>query len=413
MVAISPLFFLNKGGLSTLKATRNNFFFCVLAGGIAAMLLLILQIVTHQPFFTAQPYNSYILQAQSWLQGRLDLGQVYPYLELAIYHGKYFVSFPPFPSYLMLPFVALGWNSCDGTIAFVSAIFGAVYAYRLAAHWISDKKAALLFALLVTIGSNWLFTSVNAWVWFIAQNLAFTLTMAALFYAARGKAGAAFTLWACAVGCRPFQILYIIVILYLLYDAYKQQPLREMLHSHITAVIPACCIAASYMLLNFLRFGSITEFGHNYLPEFMRVQTGQFNLEYIKTNFSHLFRLPLFENGRIEFQNADGFCMFLASPILISFFVYWLIGMVRGHAKDRIKLSVIMALFWIHLIAITAHKTMGGSHYGNRYVNDTLPVIFAALCFIAAKYKKGVLLNVLPLFMGTGLNIYWILLYFK
>ena len=32
----------------------------------------------------SQPYNSYILQAQSWLEGRLDLGRDYPYLELAL-----------------------------------------------------------------------------------------------------------------------------------------------------------------------------------------------------------------------------------------------------------------------------------------------------------------------------------------
>jgi hypothetical protein len=46
----------------------------------------------------SNPYNSYALQTDSWLKGRLDLGQDYPWLELAIYQGKYFVSFPPFPS---------------------------------------------------------------------------------------------------------------------------------------------------------------------------------------------------------------------------------------------------------------------------------------------------------------------------
>lgn len=38
----------------------------------------------------SQPYNSYILQAQSWLEGRLDLGRDYPYLELAIFNNKYY-----------------------------------------------------------------------------------------------------------------------------------------------------------------------------------------------------------------------------------------------------------------------------------------------------------------------------------
>ena len=47
----------------------------------------------------SNPYNSYALQTDSWLKGRLDLGQNYEWLELAIYQGKYFVSFPPFPSY--------------------------------------------------------------------------------------------------------------------------------------------------------------------------------------------------------------------------------------------------------------------------------------------------------------------------
>ena len=55
----------------------------------------------------SNPYNSYALQTDSWLKGRLDLGQNYEWLELAIYQGKYFVSFPPFPSYVLIPFVVL------------------------------------------------------------------------------------------------------------------------------------------------------------------------------------------------------------------------------------------------------------------------------------------------------------------
>lgn len=393
-----------------------NLIFCIAAGLAAAVVLLVIQGLTGNWFFEAQPYNSYILQAQSWLEGRLDLGKNYEYLELAIYGGKYFVSFPPFPSYIMLPFVAAGWLSCDGTIAFVSAILGAVFAYRLAAEFIQNKKFALIMALLVTVGSNWLFTSVNAWVWFIAQNLAFTLTAAALFYAVRGKACVSFTLWACAVGCRPFQIIYIAAILFLLYKSYKNQSphmtAAQMIRRHMPAAVPACCIAVSYMVLNYARFGSIVEFGHNYLPEFMRVETGQFNIEYIKRNFGNLFRLPAISDGKIEFQSSDGFCMFIASPVLIPFFIYWFITMIKGTKEDRIALGGIMLLFWIHMLSITAHKTMGGSHYGNRYVTDALPSVFAALCFMTERYKKDRIINILPLVFGASLNIYWAVIYF-
>lgn len=392
------------------KKTRS----AILTAGTTLLILIILQAVTNRWFFMPQPYNSYILQAQAWLEGRLDLGMDYPYLELAIFEGKYFVSFPPFPSFLMLPFVALGITACDGAAALVSAVLGAVFSYRLAAEYTKNGTAVLL-ALLVTVGSNWLFTSLTAWVWFIAQNLAFTLTVAALFYAKRGNAGISFTLWACAVGCRPFQIIYIAVILYLLYQAYKPDTLTNMIKKHILSVIPACCIALSYMILNYMRFGSIFEFGHNYLPEFMRVETGQFSIEYIKDNFIKLFRLPEISAGKIVFQNADGFCMFIASPVLVPFAVYWVIGMIKGKRTERLALAGSMLLFCIHLIMITAHKTMGGSHYGNRYVTDALPAVFAAMCFIIGKQKNScrAWINAVPLIIGAGLNIYWVIDYFK
>lgn len=41
--------------------------------------------------WNGNPYNSYVLQADAWLRGRLDLinGADYSWLELAIYGGRY------------------------------------------------------------------------------------------------------------------------------------------------------------------------------------------------------------------------------------------------------------------------------------------------------------------------------------
>ena len=73
-------------------------------------------------------YCSYALQAERWLSGHLDLGQDYPWLELAIYQGKYYVSFPPLPTLLVMPFVAL--FGVDGTpeylIAAAMSLIGAI-----------------------------------------------------------------------------------------------------------------------------------------------------------------------------------------------------------------------------------------------------------------------------------------------
>ena len=93
----------------------------------------------------SQAYNSYILQAQSWLEGRLDLGRDYPYLELAIFNNKYYVSFPPFPSYVMLPFLLIGWNSCDSMIAFAVSLLGAVYTFKILKHFDIESKIRNIF----------------------------------------------------------------------------------------------------------------------------------------------------------------------------------------------------------------------------------------------------------------------------
>src|SRR5579872_223630 len=57
------------------------------------------------------PYNHYALLAEAWLHGRQDLAHGPPGYagnnDFAVYAGKTYISFPPFPAVLMLPFVAL------------------------------------------------------------------------------------------------------------------------------------------------------------------------------------------------------------------------------------------------------------------------------------------------------------------
>lgn len=370
---------------------------------------------TGQWFIKDQPYNSYILQAQSWLQGRLDLGRDYPYLELAIYGGKYFVSFPPFPSYVLLPFVAIGRTSCDGMIAYVFSLAGAVYAYKIMRHFDTKYGIAMFFALFVTIGSNWLMTAQNAWVWFIAQNMAFALNMAAIYYALRNKAGLSLLLWACAVGCRPLTAIYAPLLIYILYRAHisenPEDKIADIIKKRWSAAIPMLVVAISYMILNYARFGNITEFGHNYLPEFTRVETGQFNIAYIMKNLPNLIRLPSFENGSVSFPMADGMCLFIASPIFISYLVYTVHPLIKKEKSDKAVMIMVFILTLTYLLLLTAHKTMGGSHFGNRYTTDTLPFVFLA---IAMLYKKGkpIVFNY-PLFVfGLLLNMYGTIDYF-
>ena len=104
----------------------------ILALLTTAAVFLVLMMFTGQWPWRANDYNTYALQADAWLHGRLDLGQDYPWLELAIYDGKYYASFPPFPSYVLLPFAAcFGKSTPDHWIALAFAALAVRYAAAL------------------------------------------------------------------------------------------------------------------------------------------------------------------------------------------------------------------------------------------------------------------------------------------
>lgn len=395
------------------KILKNRSFFdldvFVLCLCVTAVLFIAWTFTGQWPW-KSQPYNSYILQAQSWLSGRLDLGQNYSHLEIAVFNGKYYISFPPFPSYVMLPFVLIGWTSCDGMIAFATALAGAVYAYKILRHFNIESKRAVFFALFLTVASNWLLTAQVAWVWFIAQNMAFTLCLMAIYYALKGKAGLSLSFWACAVGCRPFQALYIPVLLYIIYKKHMEEnpddKLTDILKKKWKCLIVPFAIALSYMILNYARFGNITEFGHNYLPEFMEAQNGQFSFKYLAGNLPRLFKLPPVNKGVFEYPQFNGMCLFFISPIFIAYVINIIRCGIKKQTFDKTLIIVSAVIIIIELLCIASHKTMGGSQFGNRYTNDVLPLVLLSMAVLIPKTEgKYHGLNY-PLFLiGLSLNL--------
>ncbi len=336
------------------------------------------------------PYNTYALQAARWLEGHLDLGQNYAHLEIAEYGGRFYASFPPFPSVVLLPFVFLfGTATPDGLISILFAAAGAALAVKLAFLYEKSEKEALFWALYITLGSNLLSVMCTGWVWFIAQTMAFTFLLGAFCAAKTGKTGASLLLLVCAVGCRPFSVLCLPILLYLLHEAGCRFSRRTFLH-----VLPALALALFYAALNFLRFGNPLEFGHNYLPEFLAEP--QFGLSYVPANARTLVRLPGLEDGRLVFPEFNGFAFFLASPLFLS------CGLrLFRRRRDRVDFITIgLLLLWLLLFCM--HRTMGGWHFGHRYTLDLLP---PALWLILR--HEGEYYGHIPLFLlGFLLNIY-------
>ena len=107
----------------------------------------------------AGPYNSYALQAENWLAGRnyIANGEDYPWLELAIYSGRYYQSFPPVPAVLMLPFVAAfgSWQALPGGLIMLElALLCAAGVYLCCMRSGMAADVCAYFAVFISMGSN-------------------------------------------------------------------------------------------------------------------------------------------------------------------------------------------------------------------------------------------------------------------
>ncbi len=165
-------------------------------------------------------YNTYALQADSWRCGRLDLGQDYPWLELAIFEGKYYCSFPPFPSYILFPFTFFFESATpDYFLMVIFNILIICFLYQLAQELKVNPQSAMLLTLFVTIGANTIFVMMKPSVWFFAQLLCFLMAVLSIYFAVRGKGGWSLFFWGASVGCRPMQVLFLPVLLVILFKS--------------------------------------------------------------------------------------------------------------------------------------------------------------------------------------------------
>ena len=347
---------------------------------LVALALLLYHSLAGGTLLQTSEYNSYALQAQNWLEGRdyIADGENYEWLELAIYNGRYYQSFPPVPALIMLPFVAAAgdWQAIPGNlIAAVLALICASGVYLACMRRGMKPACCACLTLFVSLGSNLFWMSTSDGVWFLAQLCGMLFVVWGLFFAL-GKTGAdaapASLSMALAVGCRPFYALFLAC--WLIWRLRKSHTLAKM----IPAVAPAAAVALCLMAYNCARFGNPLEFGHNYLPEFTRSAEGQFSLSYLWGNIKKLLRpVTLDAQARLVFEKFNGFMFVIANPlfllaILRGLWVCLPAGKTRGSDDLPLPSSGIFILSVCILLTLATcmHRTLGGWQFGARYMVD-------------------------------------------
>ena len=346
-------------------------------------------------------YPSYLLQAQAWLRGRIALEQSYDYLELAIYNGGYYVSFPPVPAIPMLLWTLIWGDNVPGglfqkiyvAIACLAALSALLRRPRVRA---GDCVA---WAIFICLSSALLPISLVGAVWFEAQILAFLFSISAIAAIRRNRPTFSCLFYALSVGCRPFSVCLGPVLLMLYLRVNRKRGAGEKLARLAPGLILGLGIAACYAVYNYARFGDIFEFGHNYLPEFQIAEHGQFSLHYVANNWRTLFfGSPLtIEDGRVAFCEF-GFSMFLSCPILICNLL-WIIDDIVKRRFTPEKL-VIAAMGALNVLLLLMHRTLGAHQFGLRYAIELIPLCFAYLLVSPDRRRLTIVEGAI---MGSGL----------
>ena len=321
--------------------------------------------------------DSFTLQALAWRRGKLSLGQDYPWLELAIYNGDWYVSFPSVPALVMLPLTFLFGGNTPNTLCTGLYFLGAyIAAYALARRTLRRADAAFA-ALFMTLGCSLVDLALVGDVWNQAQLLSFFLT--AVF--AAGITGDSPVGWgvglaalALSVGCRPFQAVYVPFALYALGKRLRAGSAAATLKRMLPYIAFPALVALALGAYNLARFGNPLEFGHNYLPEFTRdPEQPQLALKYIPHNLKNLLRLPYMNEGRLEFVRFDGFAFWLCNPIYVSMPIALLMRAARKRldAED----ALLALAFAAEIFLLLMHKTFGGWQFGARYLCDLIPMM--------------------------------------
>lgn len=364
-----------------------------LAACLAAVALVALWVAgqTGADLLAHSAFDSYAKQAMAWRDGRIALDQNYPWLELAIFEGDYYVSFPPIPAIPMwiLSFF-FGENTPSGLMTLLYLLGSVAALFFLFRRYLPRVDAAICSAF-VALGGSVLDLAVSGagfsgGVWYQAQLLDLLLTALAFCLTdrreGRGAWAAGLICIALAVGCRPFNAIYVPVLLLMLYRHLDRDNVGRTLLSMLPYVVVPALIAVAYGVYNYARFGNPLEFGHAYLPEHTRAVDGIFMFSRIGENIRNIFRPVSLSGAQLSFPVVCGFAVYLTNPLLF---------MTGERTLERATwrgLDLTDALLSVSLLAhallLLSHRTNGGWQYGTRYLCDLLP----AACFLFARGRQ-------------------------
>jgi len=365
-------------------------------------------------------YNHYVYLANSYLKGRLDLGRkppnendwarvetlnlkdgrtvrgvflkggvpdhfrtldgkviTVPAENIASRKATYYVSFPPLPALLMLPWVAIfGLKMNDVIFTVLFAALNPVLCYltlRRLRPWSERTEVDNLWLTgMFAFGTVNFYASVLGQVWYTAHVVGLALTWAYLLCAleARHPFLAGLAIGAGFITRTPLLFAFP----FLFFELWRCRPTwRARLRDVAAFGVPIAVIGLTMAWLNYVRFESPFEFGHTYLNVRWaeRIQRwGLFNYHFLGRNIACALALLPRIYAKFPFVKVSwhGMSLLLTTPVL----AYLLWPARKGPLHRALWLTVAAVA-----IPSFMYQNSGWVQFGYRFSLDYTPMLVA------------------------------------
>ena len=334
------------------------------------------------------PEQHFTFLADSFLKGHLYFVQMPGYWDdTSLYEGQHYWPLGPLPAIVLLPFVAIfGMAFQQGYLLFVINLAILYLLYRIATNLTEDRTTAVWLGFGYIFSTCYLYVALRPWSWYFAQAVATLFALFALnefFFRRRYWLIGIYV--ALAVATRVNLLFSLVFFVgWILLEA-NQSPRKILMLGEL--LLPVVVALAALLLYNYLRFGSVFEFGYQYQllnhePAVNR-QYGLWSFIHFPTNlFYFLFKGPepvfLPESTVSAYPylqpNIWGMSIIFTSPILL-----W--GLRAPIREKAVHLS--LAASFVMLVSILGYYGVGVRQYGYRYALDFYPFLYVMLAYVS------------------------------
>lgn len=325
---------------------------------------------------------------------------------------RYYISFPPFPAVVMVPFVAIwGYFTNDVLITILIAGINAVLIFLMLQQLVRRGYAArttreqLWFVALFAFGTVTYFSSIRGEVWFTALVIGLSLNIAYLMAALDARhpvlAGVFLALGFATRTPILFAGMFFATQLFIPASG-DHYSWGTRLKKVVLFALPCLVVGVGLMIYNEARFERFGEFGHSYLAEGTRDSIrrhGLFSFWFLNRNLSAMFtNMPVFTATAPYIHiTRHGLGLLATTPVFFLLF--------RPKPGNRRLIVALVATIVATVVPALLYQNTGWAQFGYRFSLDWTPFMIALLAIdsrpITKKYVGLILFSILVNLFGA------------